>query len=125
MTDLPDSPAWLEDASGNRTPIGGSCSLGRAESNQIMLQDNTVSRRHATIQAQGDHEFWLVDFGSRNGSYVNGQRIAQPTRLRDGDKLAIGKFQFVFRQPRLTATVQFVMPGSSVRTPLFTSFRKM
>ena len=108
MTDLPDSwPAWLEDASGNRTPIRGSCSLGRAESNQIMLQDDTVSRRHAVIQAQGDQEFWLVDFGSRNGSYVNGQRIAQPTRLRDGATLTIGGFRYVFRQPRFTATVQF------------------
>jgi len=112
MTDLPDSPAWLEDASGKRTPIRGSCSLGRAESNQIMLQDDTVSRRHAVIQAQGDHEFWLVDFGSRNGSYVNGQRIAQPTRLRDGATLAIGGFHYVFRQPQFTATVQFEVPAS-------------
>jgi pSer/pThr/pTyr-binding forkhead associated (FHA) protein len=108
MVDSPDNwPAWLEDANGNRTPIRGSCSLGRAESNQITLQDDTVSRRHAVIQAQGDQEFWLVDFGSRNGSYVNGQRIAQPTRLRDGATLAIGGFQYVFRQPRFTATLQF------------------
>ena len=113
MVDAPDNwPAWLEDANGNRTPIRGSCSLGRAESNQITLQDDTVSRRHAVIQAQGDQEFWLVDFGSRNGSYVNGQRIAQPTRLRDGATLAIGGFQYVFRQPRFTATVQFAVPAS-------------
>jgi adenylate cyclase len=113
MRDLPDSPAWLEDATGNCTPIRGSCSLGRAESNQIMLQDDMVSRRHAVIQAQGDQEFWLVDFGSRNGSYVNGQRIARPTRLRDGATLAIGRVQYVFRQPQSTGTVQFVLPESS------------
>src|SRR5262245_29514660 len=97
--------AWLEDASGKRVPIRGTCSLGRAESNQVTLQDDTVSRRHAVIQPQGEQEYWLVDFGSRNGSYVNGKRIAQPTRLRDGVTITIGAFQYVFRQPRFTATV--------------------
>jgi adenylate cyclase len=62
------------------------------------------------IQAQGDQEYWLVDFGSRNGSYVNGQRIAQPTRLHDGAKVAIGGFQYVFHQSKsadqtLSATI--------------------
>lgn len=113
MIDGPETwPAWLEDTEGKRTPIRGSCSLGRAESNQIMLQDDTVSRRHAVIQAQGEQEYWLVDFGSSNGSYVNGQRILQPTRLRNGARLAIGGFQYVFRQPSLTATVQSFAPGS-------------
>ena len=107
MIDGPETwPAWLEDTEGKRTPIRGSCSLGRSESNQITLRDDTVSRRHAVIQEQGEHEYWLVDFGSSNGTYVNGQRIAQPTRLRDGALLAIGGFQCVFRQPRFTATIQ-------------------
>jgi class 3 adenylate cyclase len=43
---------------------------------------------------------------------VNGQRIAQPTRLRDGARLAIGEFQYVFRQPRSTATLQPVQHES-------------
>ena len=71
MIDGPESwPAWLEDGEGKRTPIRGSCSLGRSESNQITLRDDTVSRRHAVIQPQGEHEYWLVDFGSSNGTYV-------------------------------------------------------
>ena len=99
MVDAPDTwQAWLEDADGKRTPIRGSCSLGRAESNQVTLADDTVSRRHAMIHAQGEWEYWLVDFGSRNGSYVNGQRIAQPTRLYDRATVTIGRFQYVFRQ---------------------------
>ncbi len=56
-----------------------------------------VSRRHAIIQVQRDREFWLVDFGSANGTYVNRQRITRPTRLRDQDRLKIGPFEFVFR----------------------------
>jgi adenylate cyclase len=90
--------AWLEDSSGNRWPIEGNCSLGRSVSNQIALPDERVSRRHAIIQIQQEHEFWLVDFGSSNGTHLNGRRIIQPTRLREGDWLQIGPFRFIFHQ---------------------------
>lgn len=103
-------PVYLEDAEGNRLPVRGSCSLGRSASNQVAVPDQTVSRRHAVIQAQGEQEYWLVDFGSSNGTYLNGQRIARPTRLSDGDALRIGGVQYVFRQDEaarrgLTATL--------------------
>jgi len=94
-----DCAAWLEDQSGNRFPIRGVCSLGRAASNQIPLPDERVSRRHAVIQAQQQGEFWLVDFGSRNGTFLNQQRIAQPTRLHHGAQVRIGRFEFLFRHP--------------------------
>lgn len=90
--------AWLEDNSGNRLPIEGVCSLGRSVSNQIALPDERVSRRHAIIQTQQENEFWLVDFGSSNGTHLNGRRIIQPTRLQNGDRVEIGPFKFVFRQ---------------------------
>jgi adenylate cyclase len=98
MAPLPsDSPAWLEDPTGNRVPIRGSCALGRSVSNQLALPDERVSRRHATVHAQGENEYWIVDFGSRNGTYLNNQRILHPTRLRHGDLIRIGPFQWVFR----------------------------
>lgn len=101
MNDAPGEPAaWLEDPAGNRVPIRGSCSLGRSASNQLALPDEKVSRRHAAIQAQGQDGFWLVDFGSRNGTYLNGRRISHPSRLQPGDCLRIGQFEFVFRQPQ-------------------------
>src|ERR1041384_5912418 len=81
-----DIAAWLEDADRKSHPIRGACSLGRSASNQVPLPDERVSRRHAVIQSQLEDEFWLVDFGSRNGSYVNDIRVAQPTRLRNGDR---------------------------------------
>ena len=113
MVDVTDNwPAWLEDASGKRTPIHGVCSLGRAESNEVTLHDDTVSRRHAVIQPQGDQEYWLVDFGSRNGSYVNGQRVAQPTRLHDGATVAIGASQYVFRQSKSVGAAPSAMVTS-------------
>jgi adenylate cyclase len=90
--------AWLVDIRGNRAPVKGSCSLGRSASNQVAIPDDRVSRRHAMIQLQGEHEFWLVDFGSRNGTYLNGQRLTRPIRLQNGDHLLIGHAEFTFHQ---------------------------
>jgi adenylate cyclase len=92
--------AWLEKPDGSRVPIQGNCSLGRTPANQVVLADERVSRRHATIHAQGEGEFWLVDLGSSNGTYVNGRRVSQPSRLSHGDTIQIGAFQLVFRETR-------------------------
>jgi adenylate cyclase len=97
MPDLTPTAAWLENANLERIPIQGSCSIGRSPSNQVVLTSDKISRRHAMIQVQHEAEYWLVDFGSRNGTYLNGQRILHPTRLRPGDRLATGPFEFVFR----------------------------
>jgi adenylate cyclase len=95
---IPDAgSAWLQEANGHQIVIRGSCSIGRSASNQVGLTSEKVSRRHAIIQVQRDKEYWLVDFGSRNGTYLNGQRIIQPTRLRAGDRVNIGPFEFIFR----------------------------
>ena len=101
MTNGPsDAPAWLEDGSGGRVLLKGSCSLGRSDANQVAIADDRVSRRHALIQVQGEYEFWLVDFGSRNGTYLNNQRIVRPTRLRHGDRIKVGHAEFAFHQPQ-------------------------
>jgi adenylate cyclase len=90
--------AWLEQSNGARVPLAGTCSIGRLSSNSIMIPDDRVSRRHALVNIQGRNEFWLVDLGSGNGTYLNGRRVAQPTRLRDGDKIEIAAFSFSFHQ---------------------------
>lgn len=98
MSDGENIRAWLEQSSGARVPIAGTCSIGRLSSNTIMLPEERVSRRHALINVQGDHEFWLVDLGSGNGTYLNGRRVGQPTRLHHGDQIEIGSFQLRFHQ---------------------------
>lgn len=90
--------AWIEDRKGTRTPIRGACNMGRSAMNQVVIEDSRVSRRHATIQVQGPGEYWLVDFGSSNGTYLNGQRIAQPTRLNEKDVVQLGIDEFVFHK---------------------------
>lgn len=99
--------AWLQKPNGDQVPIKGTCSIGRAPTNEVVLPDEKVSRRHAFVQAQEAHEFWLVDLGSINGSYLNGRRVTQPIRLRDQDQIDIGATRLAFRQP---TTIQVSAP---------------
>ncbi|MDD5305760.1 MAG: FHA domain-containing protein [Deltaproteobacteria bacterium] len=66
-------------------------SIGRVQGNQIVLPRGNVSKRHAKIELKGG-EFVLTDMGSTNGTYVNGRRIQEPTRLTRGDKVYLGDF---------------------------------
>jgi adenylate cyclase len=96
---LPEEGAWLESADGKQHPIKGSCSLGRAAANTIVLESPKVSRRHALIHLQNIGELWLIDFGSSNGTFLNKRRIHRPIRLSDGDQITIGDQVFNLRQP--------------------------
>lgn len=62
--------------------------IGRSPAAHVMLDDPTVSRRHAMISLTGD-ELRILDDRSLNGVYVNGERVEQAT-LADGDEIVIG-----------------------------------
>jgi pSer/pThr/pTyr-binding forkhead associated (FHA) protein len=68
--------------------------LGRHPDSEIMLDDITVSRRHADIVRQGD-QYSVRDAGSLNGTYVNLERVDDAV-LHQGDEVQIGKFRLVF-----------------------------
>jgi len=74
--------------------------VGRRPDNDLALPwDGEVSRVHAQLEAVG-HEWAVVDDGlSRNGSYVNGERVTGRRRLSDGDRLCFGETMIVFRAP--------------------------
>lgn len=68
--------------------------VGRSDDADVVLDDVTVSRRHA--QFIRDAEGWQCrDVGSLNGTYVNRERI-DATALAGGDEVQIGKYRFVF-----------------------------
>jgi adenylate cyclase len=90
--------AWLE-TSGERFPVSGNSSIGRSARNIIVIESQKVSRRHALINVQNVGEFWLIDLGSSNGTFLNGRRLHQPIRLCDQDQIIIGDRLFIFHQP--------------------------
>jgi adenylate cyclase len=78
--------------------MAATCSLGRSATNDIIIDDGKVSRRHALVHKQDDAEYWLIDLGSGNGTYLNGRRVIQPTRLSNGDTLQLGDHSLSFHQ---------------------------
>ncbi len=70
--------------------------IGRGAACQVVLASQKASRRHAEVR-QENGNYVLVDMGSTNGTLVNGQRITAPHTLKDGDLIAIGQAQIVFR----------------------------
>jgi FHA domain len=81
-------------------PTAAPLTVGRRAENAIALAwDAEVSRVHAQLEPVGG-DWALIDDGlSRNGSYVNGQRIAGRRRLRDGDRLCFGETPMLFCAP--------------------------
>jgi hypothetical protein len=69
--------------------------LGRHPQSDIILDDITVSRRHADIERLADGGYEIRDAGSLNGTYVNGERV-EKVGLSNGDEVQVGKFRMVF-----------------------------
>lgn len=71
--------------------------IGKASHNHIVLNDPTVSNTHAMLLAR-DGGYSVVDLGSRNGTYVNGERLGtQSYTLRHGDTVQVGQTVLTFR----------------------------
>jgi len=68
--------------------------IGRDENCHISLQDDLISRHHARLERSG-LILRIADCGSKNGTFVNGIRIFEPTALNYGDEIDLGRFRFV------------------------------
>jgi hypothetical protein len=86
----------LLTVSGRRmlVPPGGAA-VGRSRDCDIVLEDSSVSRRHAELRPQGSA--WTVeDLGSTNGVRVNGSQIDGAHRLQTGDRIEMGSTEMLF-----------------------------
>jgi pSer/pThr/pTyr-binding forkhead associated (FHA) protein len=72
-----------------RTLDSRALSIGRSADNDVPLDDDFASARHARIEPRRDG-VWVSDAGSTNGTYVNGQKLAKPHRLQGGDVIRVG-----------------------------------
>lgn len=76
-------------ASGTRFTFGPSAVVGRVPPADVVLDNPTVSRRHAMLR-RADRHCSVVDLGSINGTFVDGRRIERPTRITEGTLLQFG-----------------------------------
>jgi len=72
-----------------------SFSIGRLPDNDIVIENDAVSGKHARI-VPNDHEYYIEDLKSTNGTFVNNKRI-HSRRLKDEDIITIGKHELVFK----------------------------
>lgn len=86
---------------------GPEVTIGRHPSCEWVLNDETVSSRHARLVYHHDH-WWLEDLGSRNGTFLNGEALAAPAVLTDQDQIRCGQLAFALAfegpQPAQEAT---------------------
>lgn len=64
--------------------------LGRSPDVECPVPSLTVSRRHAKIEKR-EEGYYLSDMGSKNGTFLNGERVVSPTIIKPGDKIEIGE----------------------------------
>lgn len=114
--DLEEGAAFLESQGRERIVIRGNCSLGRSPKSAVVLDSPKVSRRHAIINLQNVGEFWLIDLGSSNGTFLNKRRVHQPVRLCDMDQITVGETAFTFRQPEeISSELRTTMAQQTIR----------
>jgi hypothetical protein len=84
-------------------PAGGRRSVGRAASSDLVIDNQSVSKMHASLSISENDTLLVADTGSTNGTFVNGQRIAygKAVELKTGDILRFGQVEATFDvQPR-------------------------
>jgi pSer/pThr/pTyr-binding forkhead associated (FHA) protein len=90
--------------------------IGRSAEAKVRIDEHAISNDHALLEMD-DATYTLRDLGSTNGTYVNGQRIAQKVVLAGGDTIQMGSttFLFVTRESSFPdATIKLGGPGSAL-----------
>ena len=97
----------------------GEVTIGRERSDVLLDYDGEVSRNHAVVR-QSNEGFEVEDLGSTNGTFVNEQRISEPTRLSSGDIVRVGQTRFdveIQEDPNKTVVSGLVAPPTQEISP--------
>ncbi len=70
------------------------CELGRGPTCDLRLGNMLISRRHCAFSLR-DGRVWVEDLGSRNGTHINGEPVAEPRPVAHGDALELAHFTFL------------------------------
>jgi len=87
---------WLVDRDYIYPLKVGLNTIGRSPDNDVVVQDAYVSRRHCAILVHSNLQVELHDVASKNGTFLNGRKLMQPTRLHAGDEIRMCDRQLVF-----------------------------
>jgi DNA-binding winged helix-turn-helix (wHTH) protein len=77
--------------------------LGRDLGGAVAIDADTVSRRHACLVVS-EGKAVIEDLGSKNGTFVQGERVVAPLQVHDGDRILIGSVPLLFRVRRWSAS---------------------
>jgi len=78
-------------------PLGtGRCTVGSSPESDVVIDDSSVSRAHAVLE-QFASAWFIEDLGSRNGTYLNGQRVTGRRLVRSGDEIRLGLVRVAVR----------------------------
>jgi len=92
---------------------GDQIDIGRDSTNEIVINDAEISRRHARLTFQGG-KYVLEDLGSTNGTFVNGQRLAGPRVLKSGEVVSFGEqIVMIFEATHFDAGATVVSPRAA------------
>jgi hypothetical protein len=97
-----EKPCYLYAHAGSKTW------MGRSSKCHVQIKETKISRLHCVIISAGNN-WYLADLDSRNGTYINGQRITEPVRLSHGDSICLGR----------AATMEFSMISIAVNEENF------
>lgn len=82
-----------------KVPLQGTFTIGRGSASDLILKDARVSRGHALLRPLGRGNYFLLDLGSANGTFLNGRIVTAPVQLADGDTIVIADCTLVFEAP--------------------------
>ena len=104
---------------GRRIHLEDELTLGRGDDNDVVLGDERASRHHARV-SRSDAGFTIADLGSRNGTYLNGERLAAESRpLEPGDAIGIGDQTLRFLGGQETRMASRELPVIGIQTVVF------
>lgn len=95
----PELSISVPGAEPRRVGLTGPFTIGRGSTSDLIIKDSRASRGHALLRPLGRGNYFLLDLGSANGTFLNGRLVTAPVQLSDGDVIAIADCTLKFVAP--------------------------
>jgi hypothetical protein len=119
---------YRDEAGGQRIAVlsAPAITIGRDGASDVALAwDRQVSTLHAELRQVGDHWVVVDDGLSRNGTFVNRERVSGRRRLRDGDQIELGRTTIIYRDPTRPSTQSTAAASTMPAPPLSPAQRRV